>query len=77
MTRLSLNDNEVRGRPGIVWFGPRCCKRDSYLAIQETMKGAAELDGTVWASDAPKCEHSARNKQCLETECTFFPKRGA
>lgn len=55
--------------------GPRCCKRDSYLAIQEAMKRTSELDETAWTSDSPVCEHSTRNKQCLKTECAFFRSR--
>lgn len=52
--------------------GPRCCKRDSYLAIQEAMLQTTAMDGTEWADGLPKCEHSARNKQCLTKECPYY-----
>jgi len=56
--------------------GPRCCKRDSYLAIQETVKYLkSELNITLTAT-TPECEFSERNKECLEEGCKFFVRRG-
>ena len=52
--------------------GPRCCKRDSYLAIQEAMRQVTAIDGTAWSIEQPACEHALRNKQCLKAECPFF-----
>jgi hypothetical protein len=52
--------------------GPRCCKRDTYLAIQEAMVQTTAMDGTEWAENHPRCEHSARNAQCISKECPYF-----
>jgi hypothetical protein len=52
--------------------GPRCCKRDSYLAIQEAMLQTTAMDGTEWVDNHPWCEHSARNQQCLSKDCPYF-----
>ncbi|WP_462280004.1 DUF5714 domain-containing protein [Salinivirga cyanobacteriivorans] len=53
--------------------GPRCCKRNTYIAI---------LEGITWLSetliitlDKPNpivCGFHLRNKECLETDCLFY-----
>jgi len=55
--------------------GPRCCKRDTYLAILEAIKFLkSELNETMTAN-APGCEFSERNKECLKEDCSFFVRR--
>ncbi len=53
--------------------GPRCCKRDSFLAIREAI---AFLDGEMGvALEHPEhilCEFSAFNHECLKEDCPFY-----
>ena len=52
--------------------GPRCCKRDSYLAILETTKFLeSELKITMPAT-VPECSFSEQNKECLKERCLFY-----
>jgi hypothetical protein len=53
--------------------GPRCCKRTTYLALLAAIEQMAELGSIDWPKTHPTCEHSARNRQCLEQDCPFFP----
>lgn len=53
--------------------GPRCCKRDTFLAINKALDFlentlAVKLNRT----DNIKCEFSARNKECLKENCQYF-----
>jgi hypothetical protein len=54
--------------------GPRCCKRDSFLAVQEAIQFtkkqfAVEMAGD---SDSLKCEFYHLNKECKKNECRFY-----
>jgi hypothetical protein len=52
--------------------GPRCCKRDTYMAIQEAcLFVATELNVTLPVSE-PQCTFSNRNKECLQTNCLYY-----
>jgi hypothetical protein len=53
--------------------GPRCCKRDCYLAILAAMEELSRLDGVARSSTTPTCEHSVRNRECTQSNCPFFP----
>lgn len=52
--------------------GPRCCKRNAFLSIQT----AIDFVKAQYHIELPKsnitCIFSAKNKQCLGTECPFF-----
>ncbi len=53
--------------------GPRCCKRDSFLALlvgREFLN--RHLDAGLPVGDPPVCSFSANNKECLGTGCQFF-----
>ena len=55
--------------------GPRCCKRDSFLAIRKT----AELinESRQVKLEVPSEHHCifySKNKECLKEICPFFPK---
>jgi len=52
--------------------GPRCCKRDSYLAILAAVDFAAEQLGISMEKTDPVCTRSAMNNQCLGKNCPFF-----
>ena len=66
MTSASL---ESIGKTG----GPRCCKRNSYLAILEAVSFAKENLGVEMASSKPVCTHFKENNQCIRNSCPFFP----
>ncbi len=51
--------------------GPRCCKRDSYLAITEAVQFTAEKLGIAMALDPVVCSRSHLNNQCLQDKCPF------
>ncbi len=52
--------------------GPRCCKRDSYLAVREAVKFAKEHLGVEMELSDIRCIHSAQNNQCLGARCPFW-----
>ena len=51
--------------------GPRCCKRDSYLAILAAIDFAKEQLGVEMTRTIPVCSHSAQNNQCIGKRCPF------
>ena len=54
--------------------GPRCCKRDSYLAIKEAVSFTAEKLGVRMEIGEIVCSRSHLNNQCLKEECIFHAK---
>ena len=55
--------------------GPRCCKRNSYIAIEEAVKLVEENFGVKmydYEGEVPKCTFRAKNKECIKQECKFF-----
>ena len=65
MTSESLRAIALRG-------GPRCCKRDTFLAIEEARRFMADHLGAHFpAEDTPVCQFSDRNKECLGEECPY------
>ena len=53
--------------------GPRCCKRDSFLAVQAAVSFCREHLGVEMECTTPTCPHSHRNAQCLRENCPFHP----
>ena len=53
--------------------GPRCCKRDVYLAIGESVKFLKEKFNISLVSGDIKCEFSSHNRECLKEGCMFYP----
>ena len=51
--------------------GPRCCKRNSYLAIIEAVNFAKENLGVEMELNEIKCIHSSQNNQCIKERCPF------
>ncbi len=51
--------------------GPRCCKRDSYLAIIEAVKFVKTYLGVEMELGEIKCIHSNLNNQCIGERCPF------
>jgi len=58
--------------------GPRCCKRDTYLALRTAGEFARrELQLEIPVSNDILCEFSDRNAECLLANCPFQPERGS
>ena len=55
--------------------GPRCCKRDSYLAILEAAAFTKEHLGIELETGPVICSRSALNNQCIKNACPFHPSR--
>jgi hypothetical protein len=58
--------------------GPRCCKRNSFLAIEEAVRFAKNELG-VAMEGAPRrlsCTFYPLNKECIKELCPFHPKEG-
>lgn len=51
--------------------GPRCCKRDSYLAILAAIDFAAEHLNIQMEKSTPVCTRSRLNNQCIGKRCPF------
>ncbi|MDP4280621.1 MAG: DUF5714 domain-containing protein [Bacteroidota bacterium] len=52
--------------------GPRCCKRDVYLALEEAVRFVKEKFNVGLESSKIHCRFSKFNKECLKEECLFF-----
>lgn len=55
--------------------GPRCCKRNSYIALTSGAKFAAEHLGVRMDVSAPRCTRCGLNAQCIGPRCPFNPAR--
>jgi hypothetical protein len=53
--------------------GPRCCKRDSYLAVTAAAEFAAEHLGVQMQLGDIRCTRCRMNNQCLGSTCPFHP----
>ncbi len=51
--------------------GPRCCKRDSFLSIQNAVAFVKEHFGVEMESGEVICEYSKNNNQCIGKRCPF------
>ncbi len=57
--------------------GPRCCKRNSYLAITEAVAFTADRLGIQMDMTDITCTRSSQNSHCIGAErCPFLQKRG-
>ncbi len=52
--------------------GPRCCKRDSYLAILAAIEFVAEHLHVQMEKSTPVCTRSHLNNQCIGKRCPFI-----
>lgn len=52
--------------------GPRCCKRDSYLAIIEAVKFTEEKLNIKMETPYVICSRSHLNNQCIQSDCPFY-----
>ena len=56
--------------------GPRCCKRDSYLALREAIAFTSEKLGVELEAEPAICSRSEQNRQCLHEGCPFYTGEG-
>lgn len=56
--------------------GPRCCKRDSWLAVLAAVDFVQEHLGVEMGRTIPHCPYSARNHQCIKGRCPFWSPGG-
>ena len=55
--------------------GPRCCKRNTFLAIDEAVNFLRENFGITMVIDRNLvCEFKELNKECLKRKCPYYPK---
>ena len=54
--------------------GPRCCKRDSYLAILSAIDFVKEHFGIEMEKNMVACSHSDMNNQCIGSRCPFVQR---
>lgn len=54
--------------------GPRCCKRDSWLAILAAIDFCRAHFDVEMTSSVPVCEFSGNNNQCIGKRCPFSEK---
>ena len=52
--------------------GPRCCKRDVYLALDEAIIFLKENFSVALAPSRIHCGFSENNKECLKDSCPFY-----
>ena len=58
---------EAIGKTG----GPRCCKRDSYLAVLAAVAFSEEKLKVSMEKSIPVCTRSGQNSQCIGKRCPF------
>lgn len=65
LTSKSLHNIAMAG-------GPRCCKRDTFLAIAEACSFLVEKFQVELPLSEVRCTFSERNKECLKEGCRFY-----
>lgn len=53
--------------------GPRCCKRDSFLAIKAATDFVRKNFGIEMEESRIVCDYSDKNNQCIKERCPFNP----
>lgn len=55
--------------------GPRCCKRDAFLAFVQAVSFINEHYDVKLELDKITCTYSGQNAQCIKTRCPFYKKK--
>lgn len=56
--------------------GPRCCKRNTFLAVNEAVNFVKENFGIVMKINRSiSCEFTNLNKECLKEKCPYNPRK--
>ena len=71
-TRMSATSSAVQTMGEI--GGPRCCKRNGFIALTESIKYInSNFDVQLPISDI-KCGFFGRNEQCIKSRCPYNPE---
>ncbi len=55
--------------------GPRCCKRNSFIAIAQAANFLRDNFNTIVKINRKiRCEFTDLNKECLKKNCPFYPR---
>lgn len=54
--------------------GPRCCKRDAYLAFEEAIEFINNNYDVELGKENIVCSYSSENVQCIKEKCSFYTK---
>ena len=69
--------NSMTGRSLLkmaTYGGPRCCKRVSFVAIQEACSFLKEsFNISLSVPEKIECTFHADNQECLKNDCPFYP----
>jgi hypothetical protein len=52
--------------------GPRCCKRNAFLSLSESVKYVNEHYSLALEIDKIECEFTNLNKECIKERCPFY-----
>lgn len=55
--------------------GPRCCKRNAMLSLQEAITYINENYDVKLATSDVRCTYSGNNNECIKTKCPFYKKK--
>lgn len=55
--------------------GPRCCKRNTFIAFETADAILKETQGITLMEHAPICGWFPHNEECLKETCAYYPKR--
>ncbi|MBE6837727.1 MAG: SAM-dependent methyltransferase [Ruminococcus sp.] len=55
--------------------GPRCCKRDSYIAILSAIEFTNKKLGVKMESHKITCKRFSKNNQCIKSRCPFYKEK--
>lgn len=59
----------------IAEYPRRCCKRSSYIAIENAIRYLQEMGFEKISSGEIKCRWYSQNEMCLGVKCPYFPKK--
>ena len=51
--------------------GPRCCKRDAFIAMEQAVGYISERYGIELKLSDIKCHFSSQNLQCIGSRCPY------
>jgi hypothetical protein len=52
--------------------GPRCCKRDTFIALESAVKFVRDKLNVLLPVEKIDCTFSALNKECKQITCKYF-----
>jgi hypothetical protein len=56
---------------------PRCCKRDTFLALLSAARFARKHLDIDFTAKSPRCEFADMNRECIDESCPFHaPSKG-